>query len=244
MVNQIDERISNGESLETLKNEFKLTTTTISSLSATDLPEPLMFLGKDAERLKGIAFETANGETAHLTELANGDMAAVTVTKVSPASFEPLADVKDKVLASYMIKARKDSVIAQANKIIETINKDKKSLAAASQKIVTRQEGLSRASASPKFTMLDIQKIMEPQTGKALMLSDANAVQIIVAVQDHVQNSEPSKEELEQIGKAMKLDFSDEIQNEVLTSLQTKYRVKINTELLNLMYGSQTTTAE
>ena len=239
MINQIDERLEAGETFEQLKDEFKLTATPVKALARSDLPEALMFLEADAERLKTIAFETAAGAHAPLTELANGDMAAVMVDEVKPASFKPLASVKEDVLKAYKIKAQEDAVIASAQKIIDTVNKEKISLSKASGKIVTRQEGVSRAVPAPQFTMLDVQKIMEPAIGQAVMLRTANSVQVVVPVSDSIPDLKASPSDLEQIGKAMKLDFTDEIQDELLARLQTKYKVSVNETLLNQMYGAQ-----
>lgn len=238
LINQIDERLASGETYAQLKDEFKLTATPVKGLALSELPEPLMFLGADAERLKAIAFETPTGTNAPLTELANGDMASVMVTSISEASFKPLASVKEDVLKAYAIKSREDATITKAKKIIESINKDKVTLAKASGKIVTRQEGISRAVPAAQFTMLDVQKIMEPAIGEAIFLRSADSLQVIVPVSDTIPAIKASATDLEQIGKAMKLDFANEIQDELLARLQVKYKVKVNQTLLDQMYGA------
>lgn len=243
MINDIDERLTGGETPDQLKDEYKLSVTSLGTITADTKLDHLSNMDKDPSRFLQIIFEGGEGETSPLTELTNGDMASFYVQKVSPASFKPLESVKTDVIAKWKETARANAVRAKAEAIVAKVNKEKATLATASGKTVARYEGISLNKVNPNFALLDTQKIMSAPLKEAFILPSSDKVQIVVAVNAEPSKTPPTNDDMDQISKALELDRQDESQDQLILALLKKYNVHINKPLLDRMYGASSDTA-
>ena len=238
MINDIDERLTGGESPDQLKDEYQLSITPFNNLTAESKLESVAEMDKDPARLVQIIFESGEGETSAMTELSNGDMAAFSVEKINAASFKPLESVKAEIIAKWKENTRANNAKAKAETILAAVNKNKKSLKDASGKTVTRFEGISLNKPNTNFAALDIQKIMAAPLNQAIIIPSSDKVQIVVGVNDAPSKIPPTTDDMDQISKALEMDRQDEAQDQLIFGLLEKYNVHINKPLLDRMYGA------
>jgi hypothetical protein len=242
MINEIDERLIGGESPDQLKDEYQLSITPLNNLTAESKLENAAEMDKDPARLLQIIFESGEGETSPMTELSNGDMAAFHIEKINAASFKPLESVKAEVIIKWKDNTRANNAKAKAEKIIASVNKDKKSLKDAGGKTVTRFEGVSLNKPNTNFAALDVQKIMAAPLNEAILIPSSEKIQIVVGVNNVQSKTPPTSEDMDQISKALELDRQDEAQDQLILGLLKKYDVHINKPLLDRMYGASADT--
>ncbi len=116
VVNQLDDALAGGATLEQAAQQLQLTVQTYDAVDAAGKDRD----GKDVNVIPEIlqlAQQTEVGQTSQITTLTDGTYAVVQVTNVTPAEARPLTEVAEQVKQDWLARARRDVADARAKDI-------------------------------------------------------------------------------------------------------------------------------
>jgi peptidyl-prolyl cis-trans isomerase D len=105
VVNQLDDALAGGATLEQAAQQLQLTVQTYDAVDAAGKDRD----GKDVNVIPEIlqlAQQTEVGQTSQITTLTDGTYAVVQVTNVTPAEARPLTEVAEQVKQDWLARAR------------------------------------------------------------------------------------------------------------------------------------------
>jgi peptidyl-prolyl cis-trans isomerase D len=118
VVNQLDDALAGGASLEEAAQQLQLTVQKYDAVDSSGKDRD----GKDANvvpEILQLAQQTESGQTSQVTTLTDGTYAVVQVSNVMPAEAKPLAEVTEQVKQDWLAKARRDAADAKAKDIAD-----------------------------------------------------------------------------------------------------------------------------
>lgn len=116
VINQLDDALAGGASLEEAAEPLQLTTQKYEAVDPSGKDRD----GKDANvvpEILQLAQQTEAGLTSQVTQMSDGSYAAVEVTSVTPSEAKPLAEVTEQVKQDWLAQARRDAADAKAKDI-------------------------------------------------------------------------------------------------------------------------------
>ena len=116
VINQLDDALGGGSSVEEAAKQLQLTVQKYEAVDAAGKDRD----GKDADVIPEIlqlAQSTESGQTSLVTTLSDASYAVVQVTGVTPAEAKPLTEVAEQVKQNWLAKARRDAADARAKEI-------------------------------------------------------------------------------------------------------------------------------
>jgi peptidyl-prolyl cis-trans isomerase D len=118
VINQLDDALAGGASLEEAAEQLQLPTQKYDAVDSSGKDRG----GNDANvvpEILQLAQQTEAGQTSLVTQLSDGSYAAVSVTNVMPPEAKPLAEVTEQVKQDWLAQARRDAADAKAKEIAE-----------------------------------------------------------------------------------------------------------------------------
>jgi peptidyl-prolyl cis-trans isomerase D len=118
VVNQLDDTLAGGASVDEAAQQLQLTTQKYDAVDSSGKGRD----GKDLNVIPEIlqlAQATEAGQTSLVTTLTDGSYAVVQVTSVTPAEPKPLTEVADQVKQDWLAKARRDAADAKAKELAD-----------------------------------------------------------------------------------------------------------------------------
>ncbi|PZP55125.1 MAG: hypothetical protein DI586_07855 [Micavibrio aeruginosavorus] len=243
VTNKIEDRLAEGESPDSLKDEFKLNIIKLENLSATDVKiAALKSYSADEGKIIQAAFTTNAGESSPLSEISGGKMITVHVNGVKEARAKNLADVKDEVIAKWSALEKRRKLLVRSLEVTTDIDSGKTTLEkiAAENKTPVKKAKVVRGSKAPAgLNSQGVAQIMATDTTKAVAIPDIESIQIVTIKKVSLPKKSPSKTELNDIEKNLSLDLQEERFVSFINHIERSNKVEINKALLDQMYGQE-----
>ncbi|MDD3370561.1 MAG: peptidyl-prolyl cis-trans isomerase [Alphaproteobacteria bacterium] len=240
IVNQLDDELAAGHSLDDIADGLRLRLVKIPAVDSDGLtPEgkvPQELPNKDVV-LKDV-FGQGVGETSPVAEDKNGGYYVVRTDDIVPSGVKPFDEVKKEVAAAWKIREQKAKARAKAEKIAQDLNSGAK-LAS-----LSGEEGVSVRTSAPLSMLGDTDKdLPETLVGKSFHLKKGETAQesvdgksyvVRLAKISDIDASKPDTRKVA-IARELKKQMRDEVSDQYLAYLQTVFPVRKNAELLEMI---------
>jgi peptidyl-prolyl cis-trans isomerase D len=239
VVNQLDDTLAGGASVEEAAKQLQLTAQKYEAVDSSGKDRD----GKDvnlAPEIMQLAQQTEAGQTSLVTTLTDGSYAVVQVTNVTPAAAKPLTEVAEQVKQDWLAKARRDTADARAKELADKVKSG--DLAALGKdlglelkvsKPFTRDKGdgvIDPALAQKLFAL----KLGEAATGRTADGAIVARVSAIVPAKP-----EEHKDQLEQLSKQLTGAMRKDIYAEFLVALGETVTVERNDDVIAKMIAAE-----
>ncbi len=245
VTNKIEDRLAEGESPESLKDEFKLTIIKLEKLGATDAKIPaLKAYNADEGKIIQSAFTTNANESSPLSEISGGKMVTIHVNSITEAQAKDLKDVKTEVTEKWSALEKRRKLLVKSLEITSDLDSGKTTLQkiAAENKAKIKTAKIVRGSKAPEgLNSQGVAQIMATDINKAVAIPDIESIQIVKVKNVSLPKKEPSKSELADIEKNLSLDMQEERFVSFINHIERSNKVEINKPLLDRMYGQAST---
>jgi len=241
--NQVDDALASGETLDKVAQDFHLVLKKVGPVrqdgSTADNKEGLGDFAKSRQDILETAFSLESGETSSVQELPDGTYAIVQMGTVTPKTYKDFDSVKAD-LAKIWIADQQDVITRrQATEALQAAQAGK------SLDDIARETG-----GTVKTLTVDNAKPVEaPLTDplkKLLFENDKGTYQLLPGKQSYVlatvtdvkmpDPDKATKADLDAIRTAAKQNAQNEVLAVYFKSLQDKYGVKINQNVLARLY--------
>ncbi len=242
--NKLQDELGGGASLEDAARKLDLKPIKIEAVDSqgngpdgkrvTSLPQDPKFLAA--------AFATESGRESDLVDDGSGGYFILRVDKVVPSALKPLAEVRDQVLAGWQQEQRLQGAEKVASALVESA-KSGKSLAE-----LAKEDGYAFANAqpftrtgegaSPGLTPELIGTLFSAKVGD--VVSAATPQGAVVAKLTEVMPSEAKADEakVQRLRDQLRDAVGGDLLGAFAAALQKRYRVEINTDVIDSLVGS------
>jgi peptidyl-prolyl cis-trans isomerase D len=239
VVNQLDDNLAGGASVEEAAKQLQLTAQKYEAVDSSGKDRD----GKDvnlAPEIMQLAQQTEAGQTSLVSTLTDGTYAVVQVTNVTPAAAKPLTEVAEQVKQDWLAKARRDAADARAKELADKVKSG--DLAALGKdlglelkvsKPFTREKGDSAIDPALAQKLFGL-KLGEAATGRTADGAIVARVSAIVPAKP-----EEHKDQLEQLSKQLTGAIRKDIYAEFLVALGETVRVERNDDVIAKMIAAE-----
>jgi peptidyl-prolyl cis-trans isomerase D len=237
VVNQLDDQLAAGHSLDDIADELKLRLIKIPALDQNGLAPN----GQAPSELpnKGLvikdAFSQNSGETSPIEDDKSGHYFIVRTDEITPATPKPFDTVKAQVVAAWTAQKQMDEAHALAQTIAKNLQDGKPLSSIATQDGVTARASLPLSELGETDPLLPptlIAKSFRLQKGQTGIASDGSKEvvgRLASIVEADGNQSDPRKNQI--VGE-IKQATNDELLDQYIAYLHTVFPVKINATLL------------
>jgi len=239
--NMIDDRLASGEPLEDVVKEIGLTTEKIqnfnqagTTMDGKDLFQP--YQGDRAQILEN-AFDYDEGETSPILELNDGRYMTLRVDAIKPLEYTPFDEVKAKLEKRWINeqkaltnRARSNDAVSAEGSFAEIAKENKASIKTYSK--------LKRV-AGPKapLTAPALRQIFDASEGDIVKLEIADGFMIGRVSAIKLPDTKNAGKDIEEIQTQTAEALPQEIFSQYINFLSDKYKVKVNSRVLEAIYG-------
>lgn len=240
VTNDIEERLANGETYGAISKDYPLTTSSLSSLTKDSKADKKTAFGeKDFEKIHAKAFAAKDDQPSELVDLSDAKVFSVKADKIIPSTPKSFSDVKSKILELWTAENQTKKNIIEAQKKIDDLTAGKIKFASLNP---TTYPSIGR-KGDDKIAKDVMGRILNAETGKYILAisNDKNGIYISrinsVTLPKEVKGDKETQDGL--IADIANVNFMS-----YMESLQTKYPVKINDELIKRVYDRKDTSNE
>ncbi len=245
--NTVDDRLAGGEDINKIAKELGMKIETIGPVgnggATPDKHDALKDYGKDRTYILKTAFEMNEGETAPVLQLSDGRYAAIHMDKVTPLSFRPFEDVRDDIKKSWLGDQQASMNHDRAVRVQQDVAGGKKTLAAVATEngfTITTFSGLKRDAPQANIGEEGMSYIFDAGKGETISspVPSGYLIGTIKSV-DIPDASKISDADLKPIMDNLKKESGQDMMMAYVRYLQDKLGVKVNRNLLDMMYGPE-----
>ncbi len=245
--NDLDDRLAGGEKLETLVDEYGLTTQKISGMRQAgvfDGQKPFFeSFGPEAGNIIDTAFSYDAGDVAPVMETTDGRFITVRIDAVTPTTYKPFEQVKSDLAKKWIAeqralanRARAQDALkkAEGGASLEEIAQEYKARVQTFSD-VTRSKSQSKAIseiALAKIFSVDAGDTLLAESGKDIVLARVTGISLPDA-------SKVPEAQLNDIKAQLARDQMNETLMQYVMNRGMTGNVKINAPLLRRMYGAE-----
>ncbi len=243
MVNQMDDELAAGHSLEDIADSLKLRLIKISALDAQgkmpDGKEPVELPSKD-DVLKA-AFGQNASEVSPIMDDKDGHYVIVRTDEVTPSAVQPFDKVKDKIVAAWKTQEQAKHASTEAGNVAKALRDGKapSSFAAQTGMDVRVSKPVSLlGDKDPALPENVLPQIMHLKKGEVTIvpLQDKQLVlrlaEIVDMGQAEMKTAQPK------LGTEIDHDLSNELSDQYLSYLKKIHPVSVNRDVLDTMEQS------
>jgi peptidyl-prolyl cis-trans isomerase D len=238
--NQADDALAAGGTLAEVAPKYGLKVTNVASIDEQgNGPDgkPIKLPVASEEVLKS-AFATGENETSRITDVQDGSIFAVQVTKVTLPQVKPLDEVKDKVIAAWQAERKREAAQKQAEALAAAVKPDLTLAKAATEK------GLSLLPSAPLSRRPQPGQTVPPALVAKLfaakpndVVTAGNANDAYVAQLKEIQALETvSDEDATAMTQQLTGETKVEVAGEFTQALRRRFPVEIKREELDRMF--------
>lgn len=245
--NMMDDQLAGGEELEVVVKELGLTTKTIKNFNQAgtdDKGNDLFgsYQGDKAQILES-AFDFDAGESSPVLEMADGSFIVVRVDEIEPLRYLPFEEVQEN-LKTRWINEQKE--LTNRGRAVDALNKIK---GGASLEDVAQEYGASVQTYSnlaraeqPKapLTPVATRSIFNSTEDEALQISVQGGYIIGKVTSTTLPDTANAEKEITLIQNETAELLPQEILTQYVNALSEKYNVRVNENVLNMIYGAPT----
>lgn len=239
VINQLDDTLAGGASVEEAAKQLQLTAVKYDAVDSSGKDRA----GKEANVIPDIlqlAQATESGQTSLVTVLSDNSYAVVQVTGVTPAEAKPLAEVAEQVKQDWLAKARRDAADAKAKEIAGKVKSGdlaalgkSMNLELQTSKPFTRDQGdgpIDQALAQSLFAL----KLGEAATGRS---ADSAIVARVSAITP--AKPEESKEQVAELAKSLSGSLRKDLYAQFLVAVGQNVKVVRNDDVIQKMIATE-----
>lgn len=239
LVNQMDDELAAGHSLEDMAVPLKLHLVKVPVVDATgkttDGKDPAELPHKE-DVLKS-AFAQNNGETSPVMDDKNGNYFVVRTDQVTPSSLKPFDQVKAEVTAEWKQQEQEKMVEAEAESIAKAMREGKPASSFSGQKGVevrTSKPISLIGESDPSFSKNVLPQIMKMKKDEVVVLPLQKGKQIIVRLAQIIPSTGTKDESaLGRIGSEFDVSSSKELADEYTKYLRVVFPVHIKADAMD-----------
>lgn len=240
VTNDIEERLANGETYSAISKDYPLTTSSLYSLTKdSKVDKKTALTEKDFEKIHTKAFAAKDEQPSELVDLSDAKVFSVKTDKIIPSTPQPFSEVKSKILELWTTENQTKKNIIEAQKKIDDLTANKIKFSSLNP---TSYPAIGR-KGDDKIAKDVMGRILNAETGKYILAisNDKNGIYISrvnsVTLPKEVKDDKEAQDSL--IADIANVNFMS-----YMESLQTKYPVRINDELIKRVYDRKDTSNE
>lgn len=234
--NSVDDALAGGASLKDVVAKFGLKTIVVAGVDAEGHDASGKEVKLPASTIVKTAFATSIGQPSDLKELPDQGYYMVAVDKVAPAAPQPLAQIRDKVMAAWQADERATRLAKLGEDYANAVNKGQKldDLAALHGLKPFTSQPLSRDEASKELPPNVTAKLFAAKPGQAVT-GAAGDKGVVVATVIKVLPPDPAKaaEQKQAIAREIEQNTKGDLLSQYEQALRARYPVSINQDALN-----------
>lgn len=249
MANLIDDRLASGDTLETVIQETGLTKEVLGPLRASgqnkEGKDLLEVYGSDKGQIIDTSFDLEEGEISPVLEMLDGRFLVVRADAITPQSFKAFEKVTEDLKKRWVSSQKATRNRLRAQEAMRLAKEQGESLQALAKKYASKVrsfKNLERSQDAPKpLDPSALNTFFGTKIGE-YALAKAESGWILAKVKtarlpkDNLISQKDGKS-LDDLRLNTLRSLSDEAASLYLTSLQGKYPLKINEDLLSSMYA-------
>ena len=245
--NMMDDQLAGGEELEVVVNELGLRTETVKNFNqaGTDNKGKDLFASYQGDKAQILeaAFDFDTGESSPVLEIADGRFIVVRVDEIEPLRYLPFKEVQE-TLKTRWINEQKD--LTNRGRAVDALNKVKGGATLAD---IAKEYGANlqtysnlKRAEQPKapLTPVATRSIFNSQEDEALQISVQGGYIIGKVISTSLPDTENAEKEITLIQNETAELLPQEILTQYVNALSEKYNVRVNDNVLNMIYGAPT----
>ena len=241
VVNQLDDTLAGGASVEEAAQKLNLTAQKFDAVDSSGKGRD----GKDANVVPDIlqlAKATEAGQTSLVSTLSDGSYSVVQVTSVTPAEPKPLTEVTDQVKQDWLAKARRNAADAKAKELADKVKSG--DLAALGKQMglelkVTTPFTRSQGDPDNGIDQSLAQKLFALKLGEAATGRTGEGA-IVARVSDIIPaKPEEDKDQVAKLSKQLTQAMRNDLQAEFLVALGQSIKIERNNDVINQMIAAE-----
>jgi peptidyl-prolyl cis-trans isomerase D len=229
ITNAVNDALAGGSTFQEIVNKFHLKTITVDGVDAEGRDSSGRQVKLPAPGILKTAFESPLGPPHDVKDLPDQGSYMVAVDKVTPAAPQPLAQIRDKVVAAWQEQERNARLAKLGEDFVSAINKGQKldELAALHGLKPFATKPLSRSSTNAELPPVVVAKLFGAKPGQAVTGS-AGSNGVVVAALAEILPPDPATEAAEKA--AIRREIEQVTQADLLSqyeqSLQQRFPVE------------------
>lgn len=198
ITNAVNDALAGGSTFHEIVNKFHLKTITVDGVDAEGRDASGRQVKLPAPGILKTAFESPLGPPHDVKDLPDQGSYMVAVDKVTPAAPQPLAQIRDKVVAAWQEQERNARLAKLGEDFVSAINKGQKldELAALHGLKPFATKPLSRSTTGAELPPIVVAKLFGAKPGQAVTGS-AGSNGVIVAALAEILPPDPATEAVE-----------------------------------------------
>jgi peptidyl-prolyl cis-trans isomerase D len=239
VINQLDDSLAGGASIEDAAKQLQLTAQKHAAVDSSGKDRD----GKDANvtpEILQLAQQTESGQTSLVTTLSDGSYAVVQVTGVTPAEAKPLTEVAEQAKQDWLTKARRDAADAKAKEIADKAKSGDLAAIGKSMSLVLQTSNpFTRDKGDGAIDPSLAQKLFAMKQGEAATGRTADGA--IVARVSAITPAKPeeSKEKVAEEAKKLVKTMRKDLYAEFLFALGKEVEVVRNEDVIQKMIATE-----
>jgi peptidyl-prolyl cis-trans isomerase D len=240
VANRTDDALAGGITLDDAAAKFELKKTEIAAadVGGHDPEGKAVALPVPAKEVLKLVFATDEGQTSRVNESPEGAIFMTRVSKVTPPTIKPLAEVKEQAVAAWQAEKRRDIVAKTAEELAAAVKPDSRLAAVATEKglkITTSPPLLRRPARGDTTSPALVAKLFAAKPGEVVTATDADGS--YVAQLDEVQPQEtPSQDATAEASRDLNQQMQTDLSAEFTQALRARYPVEIRREAVDRLF--------
>ncbi|MGH6981076.1 MAG: SurA N-terminal domain-containing protein [Stellaceae bacterium] len=234
--NSVDDALAGGASLKDVVAKFGLKTVAVADIDAAGRDASGKEVKLPAPSIVKTAFATSVSQPSDLKELPDQGYYLIAVDKVTPAAPQPLAQVRDKVLAAWQANERAARLAKLGEDYASAVNKGQKleDLAALHGLKTFVTQPLSRYEANKELPPDVTAKLFTAKQGQAVTGSEGDKG-VAVATVSKILPPDPAKAAAQKqtIAREIEQSTKGDLLSQYEQSLRQRYPVSVNRDALD-----------
>ena len=240
VANHVDDAIAGGAGIGSAAAKFGLKTTFVAAVDdqGRDRAGKVVALPVAPAAVLKLAFATEADRTTRVTQTPGGAIFVLQLTKITPPSIRPLAEVKDRAIAGWQAEKRRDVVAAQAQALAAAVTPGMSLSAVAAAKglkVTTSPPLLRQSSGADGVAPALVARLFAVKPGAVVTASDSNgsyAAQLISVQEPKVDTKTATAGLSREIDSGIETDLGEEFSQ----ALRNHFPVAIRQQTLDQMF--------
>jgi peptidyl-prolyl cis-trans isomerase D len=240
VANRVDDALAGGMTIEDAAAKFELKKTEIAAadVGGRDPEGKAVSLPLPAAEVMKLVFATDEGQTSRVNESPDGAIFMVQVSKVTPPTIKPLAQVREQAVVAWQEEKRREKVAKTAEELAAAVKPGARLAAAAAEKglkVTTSPPLLRRPGRDETTSPALVAKLFAAKPGEVVTAADAAGS--YVAQLDEVRTPEtPSQSATAEISGDLNRGMRNDLTAEFTQALRARFPVEIRRETLDRLF--------
>ncbi|MBS0272384.1 MAG: SurA N-terminal domain-containing protein [Proteobacteria bacterium] len=239
LTQDLDDQIAGGATLEelapTVQGGKLIKLEKVDNQGLELMKTPAAQLPEDKELTQDIlktAFSLEEASDSPFSQAKNGAYYMVRVDKVNPASFQPFAEIKDRVEKAWAEQEQLKAAEVKANEYVTSFNNGDRKVS-----LMTLLPNLSLSEPSPDVPTEIKQLVfsLRPEHAGMILTSKGFAIVVLNRIIPPVQKVK--EEKIASFKEKLLEQYQNDLLNGYLNALRVRYPVKVNNEAIKALFS-------